>query len=202
MDISWQTRLRESLDRRIDTLQKLRVENGWDDLMAAGAAAIARGGKILLFGNGGSATQASHFAAELVNRFYISRRAFPAIALTTDLAAITSIANDRSPNEIFSRQVEALGIPGDLALGITTSGKSANVLLGLRRAGELGVETAALCGENGGLLSDAGVKTIITVPSQDTPLIQEIHLLILHMLAEYIEKTLPGGTHGPLVQTN
>lgn len=150
--------------------------------------ALASGNKILVFGNGGSATQASHFAAELVNRFYFNRRPLPALALTSDMACITSIGNDTDFKYIFSRQLEALGKGGDIALGLTTGGRSPNIMEAFRSAKNIGMRTIALCGPNTGELIAVGVDTIISVPSQDTPVIQELHLFFLHMAAEILEK--------------
>lgn len=155
--------------------------------------ALKKGKQILVFGNGGSATQAAHFSAELVNRFLFERSALPAISLATDIAALTAIANDYDFNLVFSRQVEALGRAGDVALGLSTSGTSRNVLLGLGKARELGLQTIALSGRNRQALETAGCATIIAVNSVDTPLIQEMHLFLLHLLAEEIEKNMFGG---------
>jgi D-sedoheptulose 7-phosphate isomerase len=150
--------------------------------------ALKRGNKILVFGNGGSSTQASHFAAELVNKFYKEGPALAAIALNTDIANITSIANDMGYEHVFSRQVEALGRPGDVALGLSTSGKSPNVLKGFEKAIQLGLETVGICGRETEGLRKAGIHVIISIPSSDTPMIQELHLFVLHMLAEFLEK--------------
>lgn len=157
---------------------------------------LRKGNKILVFGNGGSAAQASHLAAELVNKFYFDRPGLPAIALTTDVANITSIANDSDYKYIFSRQVEALGREGDAAVGISTSGTSANVLEGLNAAKKNKMETIALCGNQTRELQKRGVDVIVGVKSQDTPVVQEIHLFILHMMAETLEKNFFGGKTG------
>lgn len=154
------------------------------------AACLKDGHRIYAFGNGGSASQAAHFAGELVNRFYLDRPGLPAISLTTDGAGITAIANDTDFKKVFSRQVEALGAPGDTALGISTSGKSPNVLAALGTARERGMFTLALCGEHRTALEQADVEMILSVPDSDTPAVQEIHLFILHLLAERIESLL------------
>ncbi len=156
-------------------------------------AALGRGGKVLAFGNGGSATQSSHFAAELVNKFSFRRPALPALALSADVACLTSIANDEEYRFVFSRQVEAFGRPGDVALGLTTSGASANVLLGLAKARELGLATIALCGRSDRALGDLTVDVVVAVDSDETPAIQESHLFALHVLAETVESKLFGG---------
>jgi D-sedoheptulose 7-phosphate isomerase len=150
---------------------------------------LNRGQKILVFGNGGSASQAQHFAAELVNKFLIERPAIPAIALTTDTSVLTSIANDKSIETIFSRQVEALGKKGDIAIGLTTSGDSPNIIRALRVAKECGLFTIVFTGEGGGKVGPYP-DILCDVPSTNTPVIQEVHLLLLHLLAEEVEKAL------------
>lgn len=159
------------------------------------AAALAGGGKVLAFGNGGSATQAAHFAAELVNKFHFRRPALPALALASDLANLTSIANDEGFGEVFARQLEALGRSGDLALGLTTSGHSANVLRGLAKAKELGLQTVALAGKWEAELRAVDVDVLVAVDADDTPTVQEMHLFVLHAMAERIEQELFGGKH-------
>lgn len=147
---------------------------------------LKNGRKILIFGNGGSAADSQHFAAELVNKFKKKRRAIPSIALTTDTSILTSVGNDSSFDEIFSRQIEALGDRGDWAIGISTSGVSTNVIRGIEKARELGLYTLALTGEGGGKLKSIS-EYLINVPSNETPRIQEFHILILHIIAEIIE---------------
>jgi len=157
------------------------------------AQALQSGKQVLVFGNGGSATQSSHFAAELVNKFYKRRPALPALALSADTASLTSIANDEEFRLVFSRQVEAFGHPGDVAVGITTSGRSANVLLGLAKAREKGMKTVALAGQRTDDLRAIPVDLLVAVDETDTPTIQEMHLFVLHVMAEAIEKKLFGG---------
>jgi D-sedoheptulose 7-phosphate isomerase len=154
------------------------------------ADCLRRQGKILIFGNGGSATQASHFAAELVNRFRHDRSGLAAVALNTDIAALTSIANDSDYRYVFSRQIDALGREGDFAVGLTTSGQSPNVLAGLQTAKEKGLSTMCLCGADTESLQRLKLDWLLSVPSQDTPAIQEIHLLFLHVLAEEVENRM------------
>jgi len=171
-----------------------------EDAQVAGAidclAEVLRGGgKVLVFGNGGSATQSSHFAAELVNKFYFRRRALPALALSADAASVTSIANDEEFPAVFSRQVEAFGEKGDVALGITTSGRSANVLRGLAQARDRGLRTIALAGKQVEGLRAIPVDLLIAVDAVDTPTVQEMHLFVLHVMAETVEKILFGGKH-------
>jgi len=150
---------------------------------------IKRGNKILLFGNGGSASQAEHIAGELVGKFYKIRKALPAISLATSSTIITATANDTSFDEIFSRQLEALGNKGDVAIALSTSGDSINVINGIKKANEIGLYTVGFTGETGGKLKDLA-KLCIKVPSQDIPRVQEMHLLLGHILCEVIEETL------------
>lgn len=147
---------------------------------------LHEGGKILFFGNGGSAADAQHLATEIVVRYKINRRALPAIALTTDTSILTATANDFSFDEIFSRQVEALARPGDVAIGISTSGKSPNVLKALAAAKAAGAVAAGFTGRDGGAMVGQA-DPLLVVPSAVTARIQEMHILIGHMLCEAIE---------------
>ena len=150
---------------------------------------LKKGKKVLVFGNGGSAAQAQHFAAELVNRFMKTRKAVPAVSLTTDTSALTSIANDMGYSHVFSRQIEALGQEQDIAVGISTSGNSPSVVNALQAAHDQGLMTTALTGRGGGKL--AGIPDyLLDVPSDSTPRVQEVHLLILHIMAQEIENRL------------
>ena len=151
-----------------------------------------QGNKLLIFGNGGSAADAQHMAAELVNRFLIDRRPLPAIALTTDTSILTAIGNDVSYESIFAKQVEALGQAGDMVLAISTSGTSENVLKGVDQAIRSGLRTAALTGGDGGALQER-CDICLTVPSRETPHIQEAHLWVEHLLCEIVEQRLFGG---------
>jgi D-sedoheptulose 7-phosphate isomerase len=152
-------------------------------------AQLSAGGKVLIFGNGGSAADAQHFASELVGRYRRERSPFPAVALTTDSSTLTSISNDYGFSEAFSRQVQALAKPGDVVVGISTSGRSANVIAGLQTARDAGAKTVALIGANIlGLAALADV--VISVPSEDTPRIQEMHGVIIHILCDIIEQGL------------
>ncbi|MGB7292908.1 MAG: D-sedoheptulose 7-phosphate isomerase [Thermodesulfobacteriota bacterium] len=150
---------------------------------------IKSGGKVLIFGNGGSAADAQHIASEFVNRFSIDREAFSAIALTTDTSLITSIGNDRSFNNIFSRQIEALGRKGDVAWGISTSGKSKNVVSALEVAKSAGLKTILLTGSEVGKLGDS-VDCLVKIPSKSTPRIQELHITVAHIICELVEEEL------------
>ena len=150
------------------------------------ASTLKGGGKILLFGNGGSAADAQHLAAEFVNRFLIERPPLAALALTTDTSILTSIANDYDFLEVFAKQVRALGRPGDAALGLSTSGNSANVVRALEVARRLGLKTLALSGSDGGPVA-AAAELAIVVPSKSTPRIQEVHITIGHVLCDLVD---------------
>ncbi|HID98589.1 MAG TPA: SIS domain-containing protein [Thermodesulfobacteriaceae bacterium] len=155
------------------------------------ARAFRSGGKLLLFGNGGSAADAQHMAAEFVNRFRLDRTPLPAIALTTDSSIITAISNDYSFDQIFAKQVEALAVPDDVVMGISTSGSSPNVLTGLAAARKAGAKTVALTGSSGGGISiDADM--VICAATADTPRIQETHIFLEHLLCDLVEKRLSG----------
>ena len=147
------------------------------------------GNKLFLFGNGGSAADAQHIAAEFVNRYVMDRPPLPAIALTTDTSILTSISNDISFGETFSRQLKALGKEGDVAVGISTSGNSSNVIKAFEVAKEMGIKTVALTGNDGGILAKIADLSLI-VSSTSTPRIQETHILIGHILCEMVEHQL------------
>jgi len=148
---------------------------------------LTRGGKVLIFGNGGSAADSQHIAAELVGRFKKERRGLPAIALTTDTSILTAVGNDYSFEEIFARQVEALGREGDLIIAISTSGNSPNVIKGVKMGRKVGLKVITLTGKGGGRLGKMGDLNII-VPSDDTPRIQEMHILIGHLLCQFVDQ--------------
>ncbi|MFC2166992.1 SIS domain-containing protein [Acidobacteriota bacterium] len=148
---------------------------------------LSSGQKILIFGNGGSASQSQHFAAELINKFLKVRSPLPAISLATDTSALTSIANDFSFDLVFSKQIEALGEKGDVAIGLSTSGNSPNIINAFESARKKGLKTIAITGNGGGKIA-AVCDYLLDVPSDATPRIQEVHLLILHIVAEEIEK--------------
>ena len=153
--------------------------------------AIRNGNKLLVFGNGGSAADAQHVAAEFVNRFMIDRPPLAAIALTTDTSILTSIGNDFSFDDIFEKQILALGKKGDIALGISTSGNSPNVLKAISAAKKMGLTTAALTGGSGGKLMGLA-DVVLNVPSNKTPAIQETHLWIEHLLCQLVDEALYG----------
>ncbi|MBP7149192.1 MAG: D-sedoheptulose 7-phosphate isomerase [Acidobacteria bacterium] len=150
---------------------------------------LQSGGKILLFGNGGSAADAQHIAAELVGRFQHERPALPALALTTDTSVLTSVANDYGYECVFTRQIEALGQRGDAAIAISTSGSSLNVVEAVRAARAKGMSTVGLLGRDGGILKEL-VDHPLVVEAQKTSRIQEVHALVGHVLCEVIEREL------------
>jgi D-sedoheptulose 7-phosphate isomerase len=183
-------------ERRIR--ESIEAQNGLLEPSVVGAvvraadaivAALRSGGKVLAFGNGGSAADATHFAAELVGRYLLERDGLPAIALSDNASALTAISNDYGYERVFARQVEALGRPGDAALGISTSGRSPNVLAGLEAARAGGLATLALTGGDGGTMPDAA-DVCIVVPSGETPRVQESHTLVAHILCELVERAL------------
>lgn len=160
-----------------------------EEIRALTAASLRRGAKVLVCGNGGSAADAQHFAAELVGRFQRERAALAAIALTTDTSALTSIANDYGYEKVFARQVAALARPGDVLLAISTSGNSPNVLLAAKEARARGCSVVALTGASGGKLAEVA-DVLLASPSTVVARIQEVHELCLHALAEALEADL------------
>ncbi len=155
-------------------------------------AALRAGRKILLFGNGGSAADAQHIAAEFVGRYRLERRGLPALALTVNTSSLTAIGNDYSFDLVFTRQLEALGSSGDVAVGISTSGNAANVVAAVETARRRGMLTVGFTGRSGGKLAMAADRCV-RVPSDETPRIQESHILIGHILSEIVESALFGG---------
>ena len=152
---------------------------------------LKSGGKILLFGNGGSAADAQHIAAELVGRYKVERKSLPAIALTTDTSALTAIGNDYGYIHVFDRQVEALANKGDVAIGISTSGNSINVINALKVASKLNCNTIGFSGQDGGEMNKI-CNINLAVPSEDTPRIQEMHILIGHTICHLIDQEFTG----------
>ena len=159
------------------------------DVIKSISQTFEAGNKLFFFGNGGSAADAQHLAAEFVNRYVMDRPPLPAIALTTDTSILTSISNDMTFNEIFSKQLRALGKEGDIAVGISTSGASPNIIKAFEVAKEMGIKTVALTGNDGGGLAKIADFPLI-VPSTSTPRIQEVHILIGHILCEMVEHYL------------
>jgi D-sedoheptulose 7-phosphate isomerase len=190
------TRVRDHFAESIATKQTA-ADALAESIAAAGrvmADALLADGKILSCGNGGSAADAQHFSSELLNRFEMERPGLPAMALTTDASTITSISNDYAYEEIFSKQVRALGKPQDVLLGISTSGNSENVIRAISAAHERGMKVVALSGRDGGRMADMFEEgdVEIRVPATRTARIQEVHLLVIHCLCDLIDTTLLG----------
>ena len=190
------TRVRDHFAESIATKQTA-AEALAESIAAAGrvmADALLADGKILSCGNGGSAADSQHFSSELLNRFEMERPGLPAMALTTDASTVTSISNDYAFEEIFAKQVRALGRPQDVLLGISTSGNSENVIRAIAAAHERGMRVVALSGRDGGRMAEMFVEgdVEIRVPATRTARIQEVHLLAIHCLCDLIDSTLLG----------
>ncbi len=185
-------RIRSGVQESLRTQETFFHENEASILLAFERVteALRAGGKLLIMGNGGSAADAQHVAAELVNRYEKDRRALPALALTTDSSVLTCIGNDSDFVNIFSRQIEALGRPGDVVLALSTSGNSPNVLEGVLQAGRMGIFTLALTGGTGGRIREMAEQTLCVTSSGRTCRIQETLFLLEHQLCEWIETEL------------
>jgi D-sedoheptulose 7-phosphate isomerase len=184
-------KIKDIILESIQVKEELLRANIADILEIAEAAieCLKKGGKLILFGNGGSASDSQHIAAELVGRFKKERQALPAIALTTNTAVLTSLANDYGYEIVFARQVEALGQRNDLAIGISTSGKAKNVSAAIKQAKKMGIKTVALTGGDGGELGKLADISLV-VPSAVTARIQEAHITISHIVCELVEEAL------------
>ena len=186
-------RARQSIEASIAAKQRLLGDAGLISTVAEVSQilveAMGKGNKLILFGNGGSAADAQHIAAEFVGRFAFNRPPLPAMALSVNTSCLTAIGNDYGYELTFSRQVEALGKSGDVAIGISTSGNSPNVLHGLATAKKMGMPTVAFAGGTGGKMKDAA-DYLLCAPSNDTPRIQECHILIGHIISELVEATI------------
>jgi len=176
-------RVKEELRRKTSELEKI------EKVSKLIVDALKNGKKVILFGNGGSAADAQHIACELAGRFKLERRALPAIALTTNTSVLTAIANDYGYDQVFSRQVAGIVVRGDIVIGISTSGKSSNVIEGIKAAKERMAFTVGFTGREGGRLEEA-VDICIKVPSNDTPRIQESHIMIGHIICQLVEESL------------
>ena len=189
--------IRQTMQEGIE-LRQLCMQSLNEPLLAAAEAMVSclkKRGKILACGNGGSAADAQHFAGELVNRFEIDRPGLAAVALTHDASVITSIANDFSFDQVFSRQVEALGNPGDLLLAISTSGNSKNICAAADAAARIGMQTIAITGCDGGSLGRNGnLCAHINIPHHSTPRVQEMHITCLHLLCSIVDRRMFGGS--------
>jgi len=183
----------KKLEESIDVKKRILENEELIDKIQASAEMIINtlrdGGKVLICGNGGSAADAQHIAGELLGKFYMIRRALPAIALNTNTSVITAIGNDTSFDEIFSRQVEALGTEKDVLMAISTSGNSRNVIKAIEKAKEKGMKVIGLTGRSGGMMRDI-CDVLLNVPSQDTLRVQESHITIGHIICEIVEKKL------------
>jgi len=181
--------IQTTLSETIALHERMRASDPTPIIDAATAIVetITRDGTLLIFGNGGSATDAQHVAAELVGRFQRERRALSAIALTTDASVLTAITNDYAFERVFSRQVEALGKRGDVAFGISTSGRSPNIIAALETARARSLQTIALTGRDGGAVGRAAAIHI-NVPSDSTPRVQEVHRTVLHIICDMVER--------------
>ncbi len=166
----------------LDSLDFTILENIASEIISS----IKDGNKLMICGNGGSAADAQHMAAEFVNRFLKERKPLPAIALTTDTSNLTSIANDYSFDDVFLKQVEAIGKKGDVLIGISTSGNSSNVFKALDKAKSMGIKTVGFLGKNGGKIKEV-CDLVLIVPSDSTPRIQEVHGFIIHVICEIVE---------------
>lgn len=178
----------EAINKHLEVIRALHTQLPLLERIASRMShAILEGGKILWCGNGGSAADAQHLAAELVGRFLQERRGLPSIALTTNSSIVTAIGNDYGYEHVFRRQIEALCAPGDVVVGISTSGNSKNVCLALEAARQIGGFTIAFTGLRGGIIADIADETL-QIASNETPRIQEGHILSGHMLCDYIER--------------
>jgi D-sedoheptulose 7-phosphate isomerase len=181
--------IQSEFDSHLETIKDVIEKSSKDlaNLSQMAVDTIASGNKILIFGNGGSAADAQHIAAEFTGRYKTERRGLPAIALTTDTSALSAIGNDYGYDRVFDRQVEALANSGDMLLGISTSGNSKNVINALRLGKQMGCKTAGFSGRDGGGMSDVCDVNLI-VPSDNTPRIQEMHILFGHTMCQIIDE--------------
>jgi D-sedoheptulose 7-phosphate isomerase len=180
------TRIKEGIQAKEEILKDIQIIETIAQVLIQ---CLRNGKRIYFFGNGGSAADAQHLAAEIVSRFYMERKGMPAEALSTNTSVITAIANDYSFNEIFARQIEAFGTKGDIAFGISTSGNSPNVLEAMKTAKEKEMITIGFTGQGGGKLKDK-VDYCFCAPSKDTPRIQEVHITVGHILCEVVEREI------------
>lgn len=181
--------IKKIIDEKIDSLNRFKEESyivQLKKICQREIEALKSGNKILIAGNGGSAADAQHFAAELVGRFETERKGLPAIALTTDSSVLTSVGNDYSYDQIFSRQIEALAFPGDIFIGISTSGNSDNIVRAVEKAKKEGLFVIGLLGKDGGRLKDICDEALI-VPSGKTARIQELHEMCIHIMCTFID---------------
>jgi D-sedoheptulose 7-phosphate isomerase len=189
---SMQDLIRRAFAASISAKEKFVVEHGetLERVATLIADALGQGHKLLIFGNGGSAADAQHIACEFVNRFMVERRPLPAIALTTDTSALTAIANDYGFDAIFAKQIEALGCAGDVAIAISTSGSSPNVLRGIEACGRVGLFVVGMTGGDGGKMLDQVDFLLNVSATRETPRIQETHIVAAHVLCDLVDRRL------------
>ncbi|MFH1730342.1 MAG: SIS domain-containing protein [Planctomycetota bacterium] len=184
--------VRSSLDRSAAALAELCGQAAAvAEIIEKVADSLRKGGSLFLCGNGGSAAQCQHVAAELTGRFKLERRGLRAVSLTTDTSALTAIGNDYGFDQVFARQLEALARPGDVLIGLSTSGSSKNVVRAFEKARQMGVATIALVGPKGGELADLA-DACLAAPGEATAVVQECHIAALHAMCEIVERDLPG----------
>ncbi len=191
------SRIKKIREKHIEVVDRFFEENykKLENIVSKMEATIKEGGKILIAGNGGSTADALHMSAELIGRFYKEREPIPAIALPSNPSILTEIGNDYDFRYVFKRQIEGLGKKGDIFIAISTSGNSKNIIEGLKVAKEMGIYTIGLSGESGGKMRDH-TDICLCVPSLDTPRIQEVHIMIIHILCEFLEERLYGDKNG------
>lgn len=186
-------KIKQSITHSIEAKQKILADEALlltlQQIAGQAISIFKQGGKILFCGNGGSAADAQHLAAELSGRFYFDRPPLPAEALHVNTSFLTAVANDYSYDEVFSRMVKAMGRPGDLLIGLSTSGNSTNIVRAFETAASLGMKTVAFTGQSGGKMRNMA-DFLLNVPSTDTPRIQESHIMLGHVLCELIESQL------------
>lgn len=185
-------RIENVLNYQIENLEKLKNSDYIDQMLKSIniiLECMKKGGKILIAGNGGSAADAQHFAAEIVGRFMLERKGYPAIALTTDTSILTAVGNDYGYDQVFSRQVEALGTKDDVFIGLSTSGNSKNVILAIEKAKKMGLKVIGMTGRDGGTMKNIS-DVCINMPYNESARIQEHHLMSYHLMCEFIEKEL------------
>ncbi len=180
-------RIEESISVKNNILNDTHLVDAIERATTIVVNAIKNGNKVIFCGNGGSAADSQHLAAELIGKFYFNRQSLPAVSLTVNTSIITAIGNDFGFDKVFARQLEGIGKTGDVLIGLSTSGNSGNVVEAFKIAKKIGIKTVAFTGENGGILKDFA-DILINVPSNDTPRIQEAHILIGHIVCELVEK--------------
>lgn len=185
-------RIKKVIDEQVNNLNNLKNDNYYSSMnkiVNEIVNSIKNGGKLLIAGNGGSAADAQHFAAEIVGRFVLERKGYPAIALTTDTSILTAVGNDYGYDTIFSRQIEALGNSGDVFVGISTSGNSKNVVEAIKKAKEQNLVTIGLTGKDGGMMKDL-CDICLSFNYSETARVQEHHLMTYHLICEFVESEL------------